>query len=205
MGIASAFLSTILVFGLAWRKRLYGRAGLLVCGGFLALSISVIGWLGAESVVERFQSVSQEYPQSDHNRLSIWRDTFKLIGQHPFLGSGLGTFPIAYTAVQTTFLDGFVNHAHNDYLELASDLGIPAALGLAGCFVWLFVRAVRSSRCAGNYFDRFLALGCAGSILAILLHSLADFNLYIPGNALVFASILGLSMSVQPRRASRAI
>jgi hypothetical protein len=34
--------------------------------------------------------------------------------------------------------------------------------------------------------------------VAILLHSLADFNLYIPANALVFASILGLAMSLKP-------
>jgi O-antigen ligase len=205
MGIASAFLSTTLVFVLAWGKRLYGRTGLIMCGVFVGLSISLIGWLGAESVVERFQNVAQEYPTTDHNRLSIWRDTFHLIGQHPWIGTGLGTFPLAYTAVQTTFLDGFVNHAHNDYLELASDIGIPAAVALAGCFLWLFIRTVRTSRSPDTHFERFLSLGCAGSLLAILLHSLADFNFYIPANALVFASILGISMSAQPRRSSKAI
>jgi hypothetical protein len=53
-----------------------------------------------------------------------------------------------------------------------------------------------------------MALGCLGSIAAILLHSFTDFNLYIPANALVFSLILGLAASMSavansgaPRRA----
>jgi hypothetical protein len=45
-------------------------------------------------------------------------------------------------------------------------------------------------------FERAMALGCLGSIAAILLHSLADFNLYIPANALVFSLIVGLAASL---------
>ena len=45
-----------------------------------------------------------------------------------------------------------------------------------------------------------IALAGFGSILAILLHSLADFNLYIPANALIFVMILALAWSsaIQP-------
>jgi hypothetical protein len=41
-----------------------------------------------------------------------------------------------------------------------------------------------------------MALGCLGSIAAILLHSLTDFNLYIPANALMFSLILGSAASI---------
>jgi hypothetical protein len=50
--------------------------------------------------------------------------------------------------------------------------------------------------------DKFFALGCVGGIVAILLHSLVDFNLYIPANALVFASLLGLTMSLKSSAAT---
>ena len=196
MGIISASTSLLVMFGILRFNR---KAGLPLCAAFLILSVSLAVWIGPGPIVDRFQGVPQEYAQSDHSRLSIWRDTVALIRQHPWLGTGFGTFPIAYTAVQTTFLGRFVNHAHNDYLELASDLGIPTALGLLVSVVWLLARAVQISRTSEDHFDRFLALGCAGGIVALLLHSLADFNLYIPANCLLFASILGLTMGLGTR------
>ena len=197
MGIVAASLSALLMFVFAWSSKLYGKAALLMCMVFLAASVSLAGWIGAGSVVERFQAVGQEYAAGDHSRLSIWRDTVRLIRKHPWRGTGLGTFPIAFTSVQTTFLGEFVNHAHNDYLELASDLGIPVAGALIGSLMWVVLRTIRIFRVtAKDSFDRFVALGCIGSIVAILLHSLVDFNLYIPANAVVFATILGLTMSL---------
>jgi O-antigen ligase len=198
MGIAAAFLSVMVMLGLTWTSKLYGKAPLILSVAFLVLSVGLVAWIGAGSVVERFQNAGEEYGLGDHTRISIWRDTLKLIRQDPVIGTGFGTFPIAFTAVQTTFLGEFVNHAHNDYLELASDLGIPVALGLTACFAWMLVRTARTSRPADRSIDRFLALGCVGSMAAILLHSVADFNLYIPANALVFASILGMAMSLKP-------
>lgn len=200
MGIASASVSVMLIFGLAWASQFRSRAGMVLCGAFLVLSVGLAVWLGGGSIVERFQGIGQEYA-GDYSRVSIWRDTLTLIRHRPWLGTGLGTFPIAYTAVQTTFLGEFVNHAHNDYLELASDLGIPAAFGLIASFVWLLARAIQVFRATKEH-DRFVALGCAGSIVAILLHSLVDFNLYIPANCLVFATILGVTISLQPKRES---
>jgi len=198
MGIAAASISVLVMLTLAWTSKAYGRIALVVCAAFLVLSIGIIAWIGAASVVERFQDAGQEYAAEDHTRVSIWRGTLRLIGEHPWFGTGFGTFPIAYTVVQTTFLDKFVNHAHNDYLELASDLGIPAAFGITAPIVWILVRTARAFRDTGRNMDKFFALGCVGSIVAILLHSLSDFNLYIPANALVFASILGLAMSLKP-------
>lgn len=197
MGIAAASMSALVMLVLAWTSRFYGRAALVSCAAFLVLSAGIVAWIGAASVVERFHDAGQEYTAADHTRISIWRDTLKLIRHHPWLGTGFGTFPIAFTAVQTTFLGEFVNHAHNDYLELASDLGIPVAAGLTATLVWILVRAVRAFRAASRNMDKFFALGCVGGIGAILLHSLVDFNLYIPANALVFASLLGLAMALK--------
>jgi O-antigen ligase len=127
----------------------------------------------------------------------MWRDALPLLKEHPWLGTGFGTFPIAYTGGQTAFLGQFVNHAHNDYLEIASDLGIPAALILFGSILFILAGAIRSFLSGERDFDRIVALGCVGSIVAILLHSFADFNLYIPANALLFSAILGLAVSVR--------
>jgi O-antigen ligase len=197
MGIAAACASLILIFGLAGISRFHGKMGLALSAAFVALSIGLAFWIGPGPIVERFADVGQELTAHDQSRLAIWRDALPLVRQNAVLGTGLGTFPIAYTAVQTTFLSQFVNHAHNDYLELASDLGLPAALVLFGGIFWILARAVRTFLRARGSFERSVALGCAGSIAAILLHSMADFNLYIPANALLFALVLGIAASTQ--------
>lgn len=65
---------------------------------------------------------------------------------------------------------------------------------LFGSIFWVLAQNVRHYQNAEERFDKALSLGCIGNIAAILVHSLADFNLYIPANALMFAIILGHRM-----------
>jgi cell division protein FtsW (lipid II flippase) len=64
---------------------------------------------------------------------------------------------------------------------------------LFGSIFWILARAIRHYRKSRDSFDSAVCLGCIGSIAAILVHSLADFNLYIPANALVFTVTLALA------------
>jgi len=197
MGILAAASSILIIFALVAISKFHGRMGFLLAAAFIILSVCLAVWIGPGPIVSRFQTVNEEYSLGGQSRISMWRDALPLIKDHPLLGTGLGTFPIAYTAGQTAFLGQFVNHAHNDYLEIASDLGVPTALILFGSILFVLARTIRSSLSAERDFDRIVALGCAGSIVAILLHSFADFNLYIPANALLFSAILGLAVSVR--------
>lgn len=198
MGIVAGSASLLVIFSLAGVSRLHGKMGIFLSILFVAISICLAIWIGPGPIVGRFADVQQEFSTSEQSRLSIWRDAQTLVRQDPIFGTGLGTFPVAYTAVQTAFPGQFVNHAHNDYLELAIDLGLPAALILFGPILFILARTVRTFLFAPGLFERSVALGCAGSIVAILLHSLTDFNLYIPANALLFSAILG--MAVRPQR-----
>lgn len=198
MGIIAGCWSLVAILGIAGLSRFRARMLLTLCAAFLITSFCLCLWIGPGPIAERFQEVEQEYSLGDQSRVSIWRDDLKLIRHHPWIGTGLGTFPIAFTGVQTTFLGQFVNHAHNDYLELASDLGVPAALVLVAGILLVLARAVRTFLFGEGNFERIVALGCTGSIAAMLMHAMADFNLYIPGNALVFSMILGLGMWAPP-------
>jgi O-antigen ligase len=199
MGIVSAVVSTLLLFTLiatSGRRRV--NAALLAIV-FLSAGIWMVVWIGPEPVIARFGALGQEYPGSGQSRWGIWQDTLQLIRQHPWLGSGLGTFAIAYPSVQTALLSWFVDHAHNDYLQLASEVGLPMALLFFGAVFSLLARSNRRFRMGESRFDRAIALGCFGAIVAILLHSLTDFNLYIRANALVFAVVLGLAYANSPK------
>jgi O-antigen ligase len=125
MGILAGLLSSLFVFGLVAISRLGGRNGLWLAGSFLVLGLTLAVWIGPGPVLQRFQNVGDEYSGQGQDRVTIWKDARGLMRAHPLLGTGFGTFSIAYTSVQTGFLGRFVNHAHNDYLEISSDLGIP--------------------------------------------------------------------------------
>jgi len=193
MGIVSAVVSTFLLFTLIATSGLRRTNAALLATVFLSTAIWMVVWIGPEPVIARFEALGQEYATTGQNRWAIWQDTLRLIRQHPWLGSGFGTFPIAYTSVQTALLSWFVDHAHNDYLEFVSELGFPAGLLFFGAVFYLLLESIQRFRISEPRFESAVALGCFGGVVALLLHSLTDSNLYIPANALLFAVVLGLA------------
>ena len=195
MGIISALVSLVAILALAGTASMPARTRAAVAALFFLGVLGLIVWIGSDPVMSRFETLGQEYNFSGQNRISIWRDTLGLIRHHPLLGTGLGSFSVVYPSVQTVFLTHLVEHAHCDYLEVASELGLPGAILVFGSIFSVLAQTGRQYRKAEESFDRAVSLGCIGSIVAILVHSLADFNLYIPANALVFTVILALAGS----------
>jgi O-antigen ligase len=203
MGMISALVSLVAILALAGTSSSRARTRAVVASLFFLGVLGLIVWIGSDPVMNRFETLGQEYNLSGQNRISIWHDTLGLVRHHPLLGTGLGSFSVVYPSVQTAFLTLLVEHAHCDYLEVTTELGLPGAILLFGSIFWVIARAARQYRKAEERFDKAVSLGCIGGIAAILVHSLADFNLYIPANALVFTIILAMAWSgVHPRTAS---
>jgi O-antigen ligase len=120
-----------------------------------------------------------------------------LIRAYPFFGCGLGGYETAFWRFKVSGVLVTDDFAHNDYLQLLAELGLVGfAIGatLAFSVVRMAVRrAVRSADPGARYF----AVACAGALAAILLHSLADFNLYIPANAMLLAWIAGMTAGLR--------
>ena len=195
MGILSGLVSLIAVLTLAGTSQLSARAHVAVGALFLLGLIGVAVWVGSDPAITRFETLNDQYTHPGQDRLSIWRDTLHLIRRHPVFGSGFGSFATAYPSVQTAFLNNVVDHAHCDYLEVVTELGLPGGILLFGAIFWVLGLTFRHCRKSGAGYDKAISFACLGSIVSILLHSLADFNLYIPANALIFAMILALGWS----------
>src|SRR6267154_4354764 len=200
MGIISILVSLVAILALAGTASMPARTRVPVATLFFLGVLGLIVWIGIDPVMSRFETLGQEYDLSDQNRISIWRDTLGLIRHHPLLGTGLGSYSVVYPSVQTVFLTLLVEHAHCDYLEVASELGLPGAILLFGSIFWVMAQAVRQYQNVQNSFDKAVILGCIGSVAAILVHSVADFNLYIPANALVFTIVLAIARSTAHSR-----
>src|SRR5690349_8020245 len=114
MGIISALVSLVAILALAGTSTARPRARAAIAAVFFLGVLGLIVWIGSDPVMSRFETLGQEYNLSGQSRVSIWHDTLALIRQHPFLGTGLGSFFVAYTSVQTAFLNLLVEHAHCD-------------------------------------------------------------------------------------------
>jgi O-antigen ligase len=97
----------------------------------------------------------------------------------------MGAFQTAYPIYSKS--DGAlqVEQAHNDYLQVLADFGV-AGLAAAAWFIVSIGRAFKYGIRSRDRMLAGLALGGGAGIFAMLVHSLFDFNLQIPSNALLF-------------------
>jgi O-antigen ligase len=145
--------------------------------------------IGIKPILERF---SLEVLEAE-GRPILYKNTIELIKDYPLSGTGLGTYIHAYTKYEQKYVRGITDHAHNDYLEVLAESGlvgggclIAAAFGALG---WLFVKWGRRR----DYFVKGIGLGCLAGIAAILIHSLSDFSMRMPANAVYFVSLYALA------------
>jgi len=208
MGLFSVLVSLI-VMALLGQTGGGRRAWLVVTLLVIACAMTYAAWIGVAPVINRFQALAPSGFEDPYGRVVIWKQASGIIKDYPAVGTGLGTFGVAFRRFQTSTLELFVDHAHNDYLELATDTGIPGALLLFVPIIALLVRMIVAYRKARDDYRRSVLLGCIGGTTALLIHSAMDFNLQIPANALLFAVILGTGAkatlsSAVPRRTPSA-
>jgi O-antigen ligase len=108
----------------------------------------------------------------------VWKETLKLIPQWPWLGTGPDTFKAAFAENSARFqqlfdINWYYDCAHNDYLQIASNTGIPSLLLYIAFLVTLAVRSVK------NMSKNPLILLFAGSVLAYSIHAFFSFSVPI--------------------------
>jgi O-antigen ligase len=185
---AMGFMTILLFFQqhLASKKTLLG-----VVAVTFFISILV---LASGPVVNRFMTLQQNDPMENiTGRLRVWKGTVAMIMDNPFLGTGPGTFKHAYPAYQVPGHSELRRYAHNDYLNITAELGL-LFIPIAMVLVYRFFRTGFQKLQSSSRQKSGLALGCMAGIFAILVHSLSDFNLYIPANTILFTIISGLGV-----------
>ncbi|MGH9714551.1 MAG: O-antigen ligase family protein [Candidatus Acidiferrales bacterium] len=148
-------------------------------------AIALIAWMGAGRAIERFSS---SHPSEIllSRRVTMFRGAAHIFLDHPIKGCGLGTLVAVYPRYETGYDGKVVDHVHNDYIEVLAETGILGGLCCAA-FLWiLFREARRNFEAEQGHFSRALHAGAITAVSGLLLHSLVDFNLHIPSNALLF-------------------
>jgi O-antigen ligase len=164
----------------------------------VAIAAGVI-WVGADFDILRRLSNDPLTTNGVMDRKSVWGDTLAMFRSHPLFGIGLGAFETVYPIYgrgNGTFL---IQFAHNDYLQILADAGI-AGGALALWFVTAIFRALSTGLKSSDRLLSGLALGGGAGIFALLIHSVFDFNLQIPSNALLFLLLAAVVSSIAALR-----
>ena len=128
-------------------------------------------------------------------RTDLWRDGLLLVADYPFTGLGHDGFMMAYSSYVMLLHVGFIPHAHNLYLDVAIEQGLPG-LFLLLVLVALFVRAFWREQTRPEASGRRRQMAAAVlSLVAILVHGLVDDPLYTSRAVLFFFIPLAFASS----------
>ena len=196
-GIISVIIEFVLLTVLLIIRRSVGKH-VLAGAAVLVLAFSLVSWLGVREILSRFASL-QNLEVSEKKRASMRLGTWHIFLDHPLLGTGLGTLQIVYPSYETLYDGKIVNHAHNDYLEALAETGILGGLCCAWFLGVLFVTSLQRIQRPSSAFAGVLHLAAITGCCGFLVHSLVDFNLHIPANALLFLLLASLATAeIQP-------
>lgn len=202
MAYLGAFCSLI-VMGVvsltAIEQRMYRPASLgrrLLAGGAVFVAAGLLFLLvPPKELIERYGLLAGKGGEIGDLRIQIWHESIPLAKAFPGVGCGLGAYESGFMRFKKVAPMFRVDFAHNDYLQILVELGLVGlVIGLA-LVVRIVGRVLRVALFHKEIRGWELAIGLTGAITALLLHSGADFNLYIPANAMALAWICGMAVS----------
>ena len=187
--VVLGFLGAVVIAARAWRRRWAPAAALAATA---ALTAGLIVLSGNTVLVDRLRM----NPGND-GRLTISPIVATAAAAFAPLGSGVGSFPVVYQIFEheETLAPAYINHAHNEYLELWMECGW-AGVALMGAFLaWWCTAGFAAFRARPS---EAAALRMAGALIVgmFLLHSIVDYPLRTPALATVFG--LACSLMLQP-------
>ncbi len=180
-GILSLFFSSFLILWLFLHRR--GKIY-----SFILLSVILLT-LFSSSFVRKTAIDSMNV------RISYWKASMRMIKAKPLTGFGPGCFGRVFPLFKVPGRED-TQMAHNNYFQVFSEGGV-FYLILFISFFYLSLKKLSSSK------DKILTRGIQCGIFAFLIHSLVDFDFYIPGITLILFSIIPLGISSSSKKVLR--
>ena len=134
-------------------------------------------------------------------RLRIWGTTLRMIAEHPLLGTGADTFTDRFTAFSAG-TETWRGYAHNCYLQIAAETGIPALILFILPFLWILPKETLGARGRKLPPERMALLA---AIPAFLVQSALDTNFFALQASTLFWVFWGVFLggkTAQPMRAA---
>jgi O-antigen ligase len=222
------------VMALAWSQQARKLVIPLAASVVFIIALAMLGLL-PPNLAARITSVTDNFGVFDVRsvvlssenfavveRMAHWQAGWEMFEDYPFLGVGPGNYPAVYERYYITPWREALGHAHNYYLNMAAEAGMPGLLALLVLLGLAFRALRRRIRAAGPLADaagestinknpaivldppfspvfaRVLALGLLGSLAMFSIHNLFD-NLLVHGMGIQIGVLLGLIGGVSDR------
>lgn len=191
-----AFLGFIVLRADSALLRTYGAIGLIV---------AAVAFFGGRHFIYQSPSLHQRLTNlttADTGRLEMWRASIEQWKLQPLIGTGGGTYLFYGRQFRAEEVQADPVYVHNDYLHLLCEYGVLGAAAFLlflgahlhhGVRTFLHFGPHRLAAGALALSDRLaLNIGALCTMAAYSVHSLVDFNMHLPANALLIAFVFGL-------------
>lgn len=184
-----ATTGALLLMGLLFtsRKSERRKGGLILafCGISLIYSLHA----GMDYTVGRFELLDRDVV----DRWVMSEKTVDLFRDYAYTGAGMGNFRYAYGKYQDVRQKNlYMDYAHNDYAQFLAEAGIAGAALLIIGMGWYLAQTFRRWRARNDSFAVCLGIVPFGTLAAIGIHSISDYNLHRPANVLVLIAVMAI-------------
>ncbi len=199
--MAGLFVFVLLSFTVKERKSRGNAWAIALATAVLAATLAFTAYVvikRSDMLRTRVEAVSSDVPF----RAELWKAALEQFTLSPVFGTGSATYLYYGRMFRGPAVYTDPIYSHNDYLQLLAEFGL---VGFGGFLLflgthlrsgWLSIgelaRHLRGSRLSGGSNSMALTIAGLACVAAYMVHSLVDFNLHIPSNALVMAFVFGL-------------
>ena len=191
LGAWAALLAAGLV-AILWQRE--GNRPLLLLAAFLLLltTLLLVSWpAGARSLTATLPG------ESIQGRLALANGARALIGDFLFTGGGLGAFPGLYSRYILLLPVPFVSHSRNLWLDVALGQGVMGLLAMLGVMAICLFLLAQPEKIEQSVVRRLLGTAIVASLIAMMVHGLADDPFYSDHGALFLFFVPGLVLALR--------
>ena len=165
-----SLLAVIGVYGILCNRKIF----------WLLLLLPLAMLVGHDAVLERIMSIMNPTDTSSTLRIALWESTIAMIMDKPLLGIGWGAYWLVYPEYDFFLQNGNVKifHAHNMYLNIAAEIGIPGLIAFLGIMYGHIRLALNVLRGTLESWSAGVLLGILAAMGGIIVNGLTDYVMF---------------------------
>jgi len=197
-GWVATALALFVFFGVLISQRHYRLVAVIAFAILTSASIWFV--VNAQLSQKRFEQMFVG-GKVDDLRFLLWKPALQIWHENFWWGAGPAHHEYRFRQFRPEVVQMSVDYTHNDYLNTLADWGLAGVilitvsfgllfLGVFRC--WRFVRRSNDGLTTRHSNRAAFVLGASTGLVTILLHSVVDFNMHIPANAIVAVTLMAL-------------
>jgi O-antigen ligase len=146
LSLSIILLLTLLYYSYNFRESLIKHIGIIFSfiSSYVIFTYVLFFNSADVSIISEVNSIEFTAKSSSH-RFLLWDNALSYIYENPFFGAGIGNWKIESAPYWKTELSDFIvpYHAHNDFLELTTELGVIGGLTYLFIFIFIFIYLIK--------------------------------------------------------------